>query len=100
LNSVSFKRIVSADPHVMHCLRNEYPAFGGHFQVVHHTGLIDELIRTGKIHPHALETEDTLSYHDPCYLARYNGETEAPRRVLESLGVQIKEMARNGLNAR
>lgn len=100
LNGLSFNRIVTADPHVLHCLRNEYPAFGGNFNVVHHSMLIAELIDSKKVSPRALDTDETITYHDPCYLARYNGETEAPRHVLQSLGITIREMERNGKNAR
>ncbi|HEU0229531.1 MAG TPA: (Fe-S)-binding protein, partial [Burkholderiaceae bacterium] len=100
LNGLSFNRIVTADPHVLHCLRNEYPAFGGHYPVIHHSALLDDLIRAQAIAPRALELDHTLTYHDPCYLARYNGETEAPRRVLEALGIKVREMTRNGLNSR
>ncbi|TCT10921.1 Fe-S oxidoreductase [Paralcaligenes ureilyticus] len=100
LNTLSFSKIVTADPHVMHCLRNEYPAFGGKFTVMHHTTFMAELIDTGAIRPKPLEIDHTLTYHDPCYLARYNGEIEAPRRVLKTLGISITEMERHGVNGR
>lgn len=101
LDGLTFSRIVTADPHVLHCLRNEYPAFGGHYPVIHHSALLDDLIRAQAIAPRALELDHhTLTYHDPCYLARYNGETEAPRRVLQALGINVREMTRNGLNSR
>ncbi|TAL89492.1 MAG: DUF3483 domain-containing protein, partial [Candidimonas sp.] len=100
LNTLSFSKIVTADPHVMHCLRNEYPAFGGKFTVVHHSTFMAELIDAGAISPKPLEVDHTVTYHDPCYLARYNGETEAPRSVLKALGISITEMERHGVNGR
>jgi Fe-S oxidoreductase len=93
LGTMSFTRIVTADPHALHVLRQEYPAFGGHYTVVHHTALIDELISTNRI-TLGPATDTVITYHDPCYLGRYNGETAAPRRVLARLTGQAVEMAR------
>ncbi|MGF6702999.1 Fe-S oxidoreductase [Paraburkholderia sp. MM5496-R1] len=102
LAQYSFARIVTADPHVLHSLRNEYRALGGIYQVQHHTALIDELIASGKLSPRAAAAvaARNITYHDPCYLGRYNGETEAPRRVLKSIGIQVVEMERHGLRGR
>ncbi|MGF6876414.1 (Fe-S)-binding protein [Paraburkholderia sp. MM5477-R1] len=102
LAQYSFARIVTADPHVLHSLRNEYRALGGFYQVQHHTALIDELIASGKLSPRAAAAvaERNITYHDPCYLGRYNGETEAPRRVLKSIGIKVVEMERHGLRGR
>jgi len=97
LQARRFGKIVTADPHALHVLRNEYPAYGGHFLVQHHTALIDELLDAGKLAVAA--GKRVITYHDPCYLGRYNSEIEAPRRILERLGGGLVEMARYGKNS-
>lgn len=98
LASRRFARIVTADPHALHVLRQEYPAYGGHYTVVHHTGLIDSMLASGRI---AVAPDEAVSvtYHDPCYLGRYNGEIDAPRRILARLSGDVVEMARHGVNS-
>jgi Fe-S oxidoreductase len=91
-----FRRIVTADPHALHLLRNEYPALGGHYEVMHHTALLDELVRAGRLRVSA-QGGGTVAYHDPCYLARYNGETEAARRLLDAVATVRVEMRQHGL---
>ena len=83
LNGMQVTRIVTCDPHAFNSLKNEYPEFGGRWEVVHHTQLIDMLVREGRIRPRA--TFDRVIYHEPCYLGRHNGEYEAPRRVLAAV---------------
>lgn len=100
LSGLSFTRIVTADPHILHSLRNEYPALGGHYQVLHHTQLLAGLAQTGQLSFKAAGPARALTYHDPCYLGRYNGETEAPRELLRRLGMPVNEMARHGMNGR
>ncbi|WP_371199593.1 (Fe-S)-binding protein [Hyphomicrobium sp. MC1] len=100
LAKLDFKRIVTADPHVLHSLRNEYPALGGRYVVVHHTALIDELMERGALQLVERQDAGALTYHDPCYLGRYNGEFEAPRSVLRKLGATVREMERSGFRAR
>ena len=98
LSARRFARILTADPHAFHVLKNEYPALGGRFDVVHHTTFLAGLVTEGRLRPAAL-AEAAITYHDPCYLGRYNGETAAPRALLDALGLERREMARSGLKA-
>jgi Fe-S oxidoreductase len=100
LAAYRFDHLLTADPHVLHCLRNEYPALGGHYQVVHHTALLAALVRARKLTPRSPAATPAVTYHDPCYLGRYNGETQAPRDLLRGIGVELHEMQRSGLRAR
>ncbi len=98
LSQRRFRRIVTADPHALHVLRREYPALGGSWTVQHHTALLDELVEQGALTLAAIDGPPT-AYHDPCYLARYNGETAAPRRLLAASCTRTVEMARHGRDA-
>ena len=95
LNEVKPKRIVTTCPHCLHTIKNEYPAFGGNFEVIHHTHLINELVGAGKISLEVSKDQYTVTFHDPCYLGRHNGILEAPREALKSAGVTTIEMPRN-----
>lgn len=99
LARVRFARIVTADPHAFHVLRNEYPALGGRYQVMHHTTFLAELIEANRLKLRPAKGL-RLTYHDPCYLGRYNGEFDAPRALLRALGAELTEMARSGPRSR
>jgi Fe-S oxidoreductase len=95
LNEIKPKRIVTTCPHCLHTLKNEYPAFGGHYEVIHHTQLINELVGAGKIKLEVTSEELKITFHDPCYLGRHNQVFEAPRADLKSAGLVTVEMPRN-----
>jgi Fe-S oxidoreductase len=95
LNEVKPKRIVTTCPHCLHTLMNEYPAFGGNYQVVHHTQLINELVAAGRL-VLKREGKGKVTFHDPCYLGRQNGLVSAPRQALVQVGSELVEMPRHG----
>jgi Fe-S oxidoreductase len=102
LNSISPKRIVTTCPHCLHTLKNEYPAFGGNYSVIHHTQFINELIANGDIDLKSQKIEDnssTITYHDPCYLSRHNHIIDEPRNDLKKLGSTFTELPRHGLKS-
>ncbi len=95
LNEVKPKRIVTTCPHCMHTIKNEYPAFGGNYTVIHHTQLINELVGAGKISMKLDGDSMKVTFHDPCYLGRHNKVFDAPREDLKFAGVEVVEMPRN-----
>jgi Fe-S oxidoreductase len=95
LNRYAVKKIITQCPHCFNTLGNEYPQFGGHFKVLHHSELIAQLVEDGRLRPGQAALEEPITYHDSCYLARHNGISEAPRQALVSLGLHVREMERN-----
>lgn len=96
LNNYGVKKIVTACPHCFNSLKNEYPQFGGNFEVVHHSELISELINQGKLELKNEAVKNKVTYHDSCYLGRYNNIFDAPRNSLEQInGLELIEMSRS-----
>ncbi|MCJ7426323.1 MAG: (Fe-S)-binding protein [Dehalococcoidales bacterium] len=99
LKNYGVKRIVTACPHGYHTLKNEYPQFGGKFEVIHHTQLIARLIKEGKLKVNNSLSE-LVTYHDACYLGRYNDIYQPPRRLVKAIpGIKMVEMERNKENS-
>jgi Fe-S oxidoreductase len=92
LNGARVRKIVTACPHCFNTLGNEYPDFGGRYEVVHHTAFLAQLVGEGKLQPAA--SDRTITYHDSCYLARHNDVRSQPRELVAAVGKPI-EMARN-----
>jgi Fe-S oxidoreductase len=93
LGAAKFKAILTTDPHTLNALKNEYPLASG-VTVRHYTEVLDELIQQGRL-PVKPKLTGRVTYHDPCYLGRYNGVYEPPRRILGALGVELAELPRH-----
>jgi Fe-S oxidoreductase len=93
MNDAGVTKIVASCPHCFNTLANEYPDFGGAYEVVHHTELLTQLLEEGRLQPSAGTTE--ITYHDSCYLARHNDVLAAPREIVSRIGKPL-EMARSG----
>lgn len=93
LNGYGIKKIVTTCPHCFNTLKNEYPSLGGNYEVIHHTELLQQLIKEGKL---TLETGEykgkKITFHDPCYLGRANDIYQAPRELIEELEAELVEM--------
>ena len=96
LNGYEIKKIVTGCPHCFNTIKNEYPALGGNYEVIHHTQLVQELIDQGRLKVQGGEFKGKkIVFHDPCYLGRGNDVYEAPRKVIESLDAELVEMKRS-----
>ena len=94
LNAAGVTKIIANCPHCFNTLGNEYPDFGGEYEVVHHTDLLAALVREGRLAPKKSEGL-SITYHDSCYLARHNDVLAAPRELVSAVGTPV-EMARSG----
>jgi Fe-S oxidoreductase len=97
LKAANAKKVITSCPHCLHTLRHDYPQFGGNFEVVHHTQLIDHLYKSNQLRTEAGASPiGKITYHDSCYLGRWNREFDAPRDVIAAVGVpNVVEMERN-----
>jgi Fe-S oxidoreductase len=93
LNEVGATKIVTGCPHCFNTLANEYPDFGGRYEVIHHSELLAQLVRDGRLTP-AHDEGTTITYHDSCYLARHNDVLESPRELVATVGAAV-EMERS-----
>ena len=94
LKELKVKKLIANCPHCFNTIKNEYPQFGGNFEVINHTQLLNDLIKQGKLNP-TKEVNEKVAYHDPCYLGRYNRVFDEPREVLRSIpGLSLVELDR------
>jgi Fe-S oxidoreductase len=99
INGYGIRKIVTGCPHCFNTLKNEYPDLGGHYEVLHHTQLIQQLMEEGRIKVQGGAFRGRrITYHDACYLGRANGVYEAPRNLIEKLDVALSEMKRSRAN--
>ncbi|WP_255566559.1 heterodisulfide reductase-related iron-sulfur binding cluster [Iamia sp. SCSIO 61187] len=97
LNGMGVRKIITQCPHCFNTLMNEYPQLGGHYEVMHHSKLLEQLVESGRLDLSRAQLDDRIVYHDSCYLGRHNDIYMAPRQVIGRLGgVEVVEAPRNG----
>ncbi len=96
LNNYGVQKIVTACPHCFNSLKNEYKQFGGNYEVIHHSQFIENLLESGKLELNEEAVSSKITYHDSCYLGRYNSIYDSPRNTINKIrGIELVEMKRN-----
>ncbi len=98
MQKCNFQRVITTDPHTLNALKNEYPDYGGKWETIHYTRLLMQLIETGKIKL-GKKLDYRVTFHDPCYLGRYNQGFNPPRAIIQATGCELVEMPRNKENS-
>ncbi len=98
MNKCKFERVITTDPHTLNALKNEYPDYGGKWETIHYTRLLAQLIEQGKIKLNK-KLDYRVTFHDPCYLGRYNKGFNPPRALIQAAGCEFVEMPRNKENS-
>lgn len=98
MNKAKFERVITTDPHTLNALKNEYPDYGGKWETIHYTRLLAQLIEQGKIKLNK-KLDYRATFHDPCYLGRYNKGFNPPRALIQAAGCEFVEMPRNKENS-
>lgn len=99
MNKCQFERVITTDPHTLNALKNEYPDYGGKWDTIHYTRLIAQLVESGKLQLKHKLAHYRVTFHDPCYLGRYNQGFNPPRALIQAIGCEFVEMPRNKENS-